>query len=124
MADPRMQLMAMMQRSQAAGQGMRPPLPHQSARKPVEDGYAGSLPEPVGYGRQMPMDEERIREARQLLTDYMSAKALTDERIIACQEWWRQRNWKMIEEERSVNAWAFPRVIIDEFKRRYCVMVY
>lgn len=31
---------------------------------------------------------------------------------------------KMIEEERSVNTWAFHRVIIDEFKRRYCVMVY
>ena len=31
---------------------------------------------------------------------------------------------KMIEEERSVNTWAFHKVIIDEFKRRYCVMVY
>lgn len=31
---------------------------------------------------------------------------------------------KMIEEERSVNTWAFYRVIIDEFKTRYCVMVY
>lgn len=31
---------------------------------------------------------------------------------------------KMIEEERSVNAWTFHRVIIDEFKQRFCVMVY
>ncbi len=108
MTDPRMQLMVMLQQRQAAAnsgmpgqQGMRPPLPQQRERKPVQDGYAGNLPEPVGYGRQLPMDEERIREARQLLTDYMSAKALTDERIIVCQEWWRQRNWTMIQEERG-----------------------
>lgn len=31
---------------------------------------------------------------------------------------------QLIREERDVNMWSFYRVIIDEFKTRYCVMVY
>ena len=65
------------------------------------DGTGLQKSDPVLYGRTAPVDAERLREARNLLNEYKQAKHWTDERIIRAQEWWRQRNWQMIEEERG-----------------------
>lgn len=103
-----------MMMSRAAGQlspapGMRPQMQtggmstEQLMRPPAVGTDGAGLPkaDPVLYGRTAPVDEERLREARNLLNEYKQAKHCTDERIIRAQEWWRQRNWQMIEEDRG-----------------------
>lgn len=68
------------------------------------DGTGAPKSDPALYGRTAPVDKDRIREARQVLNDYKAAKNWTDKRIIRAQEWWRQRNWEQIEEERGTKG--------------------
>lgn len=112
--DPRRaQLMQMLAQRRNA-QGMQGSAPYGISGTGVESG------DPVRPGVQSPVTVERIREARQTLMDYKSAKDRTDQRIIAAQQWWRQRNWEQIREERgtegtqqrnSASAWLKSSII-------------
>lgn len=94
-----LQLMAQRRRAEAMRQGQR------SAPQGFEGTAQGMAnPDPVRDGRQMPVNEDRIREARQMLKKYQAAKELTDQRIIAAQQWWRQRDWEQIELKRGTKG--------------------
>lgn len=77
--------------------------PAPAAPQPFE-GSGLAKPAPERPGVVMPIDEQRIREANQLLLDYKAAKTKKDMQIIRNQEWWRQHNWDMIREERGTNG--------------------
>ncbi len=50
------------------------------------------------------MTKERLAEAEHTLMRYKAGKTHTDRRIIACQEWWRLRNWREIEKDRGTRG--------------------
>jgi len=50
------------------------------------------------------MTEDRIIEAEKLLMRYKAGKTSIDKRIINAQDWWKLRNWQMIENERGIKG--------------------
>lgn len=56
---------------------------------------AGTMP--AGQQTSRRMDEERIIQAERLLMEYKRGKTSVDKRIINAQDWWKLRNWMMIE---------------------------
>ena len=48
-----------------------------------------------------PIGEEQIIEAERLLMEYKKGKSSVERRIINAQQWWKLRNWEMIENERG-----------------------
>ena len=50
------------------------------------------------------MTRERISKAVTTLLKYKAGKASVDNRIIKAQEWWKLRNWEMIQEERGTQG--------------------
>lgn len=118
--DPRMRLMQMISQRKAQQVGLGAPSTGMAQRPQPIPGTGMATGDPVRPGQRMPMDKDRIREARQTLMDYKSAKELIDMRIIANQQWWRQRNWEEIEAERgtigtqphkSASAWLKSSII-------------
>lgn len=74
------------------------------------------IPMPVGYPLERKMTRERISDAIQTLTAYKSGKANLEKRVIACEEWWRLRNWSEIKqgnpfERKPTSAWLFNTII-------------
>ena len=66
------------------------------------------------------MSEERLIEAERLLMEYKKGKASVDRRIINAQDWWKMRNWMMIQAERgtrgathikSATAWLWSCIV-------------
>ena len=51
-----------------------------------------------------PIGKEQIQKASELLQKYKSGKRTVDDRIIRAQEWWKLRNWAMIEAERGTQG--------------------
>lgn len=52
----------------------------------------------------MGMTRERLIEAERKLMEYKKGKASVDRRIINAQQWWKLRNWEMIEAERGTKG--------------------
>ena len=50
------------------------------------------------------MTRERVLEATQTLMRYKAGKNSVDQRVIRAQQWWRMRNWEMIEAERDTKG--------------------
>ncbi len=99
------------------GQGM-PGIPGQVPPRGLQGQAAplGVQAEDAPVGVSMPMQTrmtpERIREAEQTLMKYKSGKKQLEQRVIACDKWWRLRNWEEIEqgnphEKHPVSAWLF-----------------
>ena len=51
-----------------------------------------------------PIGEEQIIEAERLLMEYKEGKSSVERRIINAQQWWKLRNWEMIENERGTKG--------------------
>lgn len=51
-----------------------------------------------------PIGREQILKAVEILNKYKQGKASVDRRIIRAQEWWKLRNWEMIQEERGIQG--------------------
>ena len=101
--DPRMRLMQMMAARRGQGGLMQPGMAGGAGRSPQPImGSAQGKDDPVRYGRQVPVDAARVKEATRTMMRYKSAKTATDDRIIHAQEWWRQRNWQEITGERGI----------------------
>ncbi len=54
--------------------------------------------------------KDQLREANQILRDYMAGKARLDARLIEDDKWWRQRHWDVIREQgttqlKTKSAW-------------------
>ena len=67
-----------------------------------------------------PIGKEQVMKAIETLNKYKQGKASIDRRIIRAQEWWKLRNWQMIQEERgtqgattkkSATAWLWNSVV-------------
>lgn len=50
------------------------------------------------------VNEERLIEAERLLMKYKQGKNSVDRRILNAQDWWKMRNWMMIENQRGTNG--------------------
>ena len=51
-----------------------------------------------------PIGKEQVMKAIETLNKYKQGKASVDRRIIRAQEWWKLRNWQMIQEERGIQG--------------------
>jgi len=69
---------------------------------------AGHEPFAAGGQPQRPaqsgMTRERILQAETILIRYKAGKASVDRRIVNAQDWWKLRNWRMIEAERGIKG--------------------
>ncbi len=69
---------------------------------------AGREPFRLGGGteteRMAGMTKERIQEATLQLMRYKTGKHSVDQRVIRAQQWWRLRNWEMIQAEKGVKG--------------------
>ena len=122
------------------GQGQREILPAEASRAPQaevravrtgEEESAYQLGEQMGaaalagtagnIGEGMRrIGKEEILKAIHTLNKYKAGKLSVDKRIIRAQEWWKLRNWQMIEEERgtvgaqdqkSATAWLWYSIV-------------
>ena len=58
-----------------------------------------------GEGRQgMPITREEVLRASQDLIRYRSGKYSVERRVISAQQWWKLRNWEMIQLERGIQG--------------------
>ena len=112
---------------QAEGMDL-PTMPVRTAE--AEDAYqlgarmgAQSLAPEGGFQAQQagpPIGKEQVMKAIETLNKYKQGKATIDRRIIRAQEWWKLRNWEMIQEERgtqgateqkSATAWLWNSIV-------------
>ena len=87
----------------------------QSLSEAAQGGAAGEIRQPA-----QGVTKERLIEAERLLMEYKKGKASVERRIIKAQQWWKLRNWEMIEAERgtkgatvhkSATAWLWNSIV-------------
>ena len=66
-------------------------------------------------GAKLPIGEEELRKATEILDDYKSKKQNFDRRVIENEEWWKMRHWENIrtdkQETEPTSAWLFNSIM-------------
>ena len=85
----------------AALSGAARQLPQGGSQVEVNPQPAGGPATPVTdiVAPQLPMNEDRIREAGDILRRYKTGKASVERRIQAAQQWWKLKNWEQEEKD-------------------------
>ena len=100
----------------APGQGMSAN-PAAALGAPMESPPDGVAPLPARLPMRSVVGETELIEAGVLLSKYRAGKAKLEHRVIACEQWWKLRQWDYLDghgnplDERPASAWLFNCII-------------